>query len=270
MYGIATSGQGVLGTSTGGPGVEGSSANGIGVKGTSTNTYGVSGTSVSATGVYGSSSAATGTGVRAVAPTGFGLYADTSTGTAVWAHATNGTQLFLDGATPPPPSSSTARFDGSVVLDTNYDLWLSIVGGTPGLWRRISGTNTAGALTLLASPVRVYDSRPGNPPSTLPKTPLANGATRDVDCTINGSGVPVGATGVLVNLTVVNTSANGFLAAFKKGVPVPNASTLNWFQPGSIVANTTVVACDATGKISCYVPPTSSADVFVDIIGYHR
>ncbi len=68
----------------------------------------------------------------------------------------------------------------------------------------------------------------------------------------------------------MNTSASGFLAAFKKGVAVPSASTINWFQANTVVANTTVVACDTTGKISCYVPPSSSADFFVDIIGYYR
>ena len=233
------------------------------------------------------------TGIRTISQTGTGMFAATNSGFAVSAEATGGyavygesigtgvgvtaatgsaggTQLWLNGGPPPPATSAQFRPAGSIVKDAFNDVWFCVLSGTPGTWLRVTGTNTAGALTLLPTPKRVYDSRPGNVPATPPKSPLANGATRDVDCTLNGSGVPVGATGVLANFTVVNTSGAGFLAAFKKGVAVPNASTINWFQAGTVVANTTVVACDATGKISCYVPPSSSADFFVDIIGYYR
>ncbi|MEZ5142248.1 MAG: hypothetical protein R2726_06970 [Acidimicrobiales bacterium] len=74
---------------------------------------------------------------------------------------------------------------------------------------------------------------------------------------------------MLVNLTVVNTSASGFLTAYKPGGAVPAASTINWFTTGEIVANTTLVACDEA-IISCYVPPGSSTDVLVDVVGYLR
>jgi len=156
------------------------------------------------------------------------------------------------------------------VRDGNGDLWLCVGSGTPGLWRRVSGTNTAGALTMLNAPVRVYDSRPGNPPIIGPQTPLGNGSTRTVNCTLNSSGVPVGVQAVLANITVVNTSATGFLTAFKAGVAVPAASTTNWYQPKTIVANTTVVATSSLSNIACYVPPNSSTDFFVDIVGYYR
>ena len=54
------------------------------------------------------------------------------------------------------------------------------------------------------------------------------------------------------------------------GVAVPAASTLNWFLPGTVAPNTTIVACDANAQISCYVPPGASADFFVDVLGYYR
>ncbi len=50
---------------------------------------------------------------------------------------------------------------------------------------------------------------------------------------------------------------------------LPAASTINWFQTGTIAANTTVIAC-SLAKIACYVPPTSSTDIFIDILGYFR
>ncbi len=216
-------------------------------------------------GVFGVCPSGAGSGVVGTAYDGYGVEARVN---AAAARA----QLWLTGlaSLPVPPSRSDFHIQGEVVFDVNEDLWLCTANGNPGTWRRVSGANTAGALTLLSSPVRVYDSRPGNPPVTGPKTPLANGASRTVDCTNNASGVPVGATGVLANVSVVNTSTTGFLAAFKTGTAVPGTSTINWFQVGSIVANTTVVACDATAHIDCYVPPTSSTDFFIDVIGFFR
>ncbi len=187
--------------------------------------------------------------------------------------------LVLDGpaAEPPdpdglpiPPTRTDAHRLGEIALDVNHDLWLCVAPGTPGTWRRLGGGSTAGALVLLNTPVRAYDSRPNNPPNIGSKTPIANGTTRVIDTKANSSGVPAGATGVLTNLTVVNTSASGFLAAYKAGAATPNASSINWFTAGEIVANTTVVACDATAQIALYVPPNSSTDVLVDIIGFYR
>lgn len=214
-----------------------------------------------------------GQGLHAESQTGDALYAGSISGRALVAFigGGTGTHLFLVGGSQvPPPTSAAYRYPGSIVLDGANDLWLCIGAGAPGAWRRLSGPNTAGALTLLTSPVRIYDSRPSNPPDTGPKTPLANGASRTLDCTNNASGVPVGATGVLANITVVNTSASGYLAAFRTGTSVPVASTINWFTAGEVVANTTVVACDATAHIDCYVPPSSSTNFFVDVIGYYR
>lgn len=253
----------------------------------------VDATAIPLAGVAVNASTTTGTALRGIVSSGTAVVASTSVGTGVLATASTGTTfdgscsngtilradigvggthllLTTDNVIPPPPASITPRSTGAMVRDSNGDLWLCVSGGTPGLWRRVSGTNTAGALTLLTGPVRVYDSRPGNPPNIGSKTPLANGATRTIDCTLNGSGVPIGAQAVLANVTVVNSSANGFLTAYRNGIAVPAASTINWFQAGTIAANTTVIACDALARIACYVPPTSSTDFFVDIIGYFR
>ncbi len=217
--------------------------------------------------------ATTGTAVKAYAGNGDAINTASFAGTAMKATIdTNATHLELltNTTVVAPPSSIISRTAGSMVRDSNGDLWLCVGSGTPGLWRRVSGTNTAGALTLLASPVRIYDSRPGNAPATLPKTPLANGSVRTLDCTNNSSGVPIGAQAVLANVTVVNTSANGFLVAYRNGIGVPATSTINWFQAGTIAANTTVIACDTLARIACYVPATSSADFFIDVLGYFR
>jgi hypothetical protein len=236
----------------------------------------------SGTGIYAQTSGATSNALWASSIGGAALLGTTNSGYPLVVapnFTTAKAHLVLDGpaAEPPDPDGlpvPTTRTDthrlGEIVLDVKHDLWLCVAPGTPGTWRRLGGGSTAGALVLLTTPVRVYDSRPGNPPNIGSKTPVANGTARTIDTKVNGSGVPAGATGVLVNLTVVNTSASGFLAAYKAGASVPDASSINWFTTGEIVANTTVVACNATAQIALYVPPTSSTDVLVDVIGYYR
>jgi hypothetical protein len=218
------------------------------------------------------------TGMLAFSDSGIALWATTSNGGYAIRAETNGpgTGVFVRGAPhlwllpsdAPPPSQTRFYQRGSVVMDDEADLWVCVAEGTPGTWRKLAGPNTAGALHLIA-PTRVYDSRPADPPLGGVKGPLAND-TRDVDTTANASGVPLGATAVLVNLTVVNTSTTGFLAAYEAGLAFPGTSSINWNQASTIVANTTIVAVDASARFTCLVPAGSSTDFFVDVIGYYR
>jgi hypothetical protein len=171
----------------------------------------------------------------------------------------------------PAPERTDAHLHGELVVDIlDGDLWFCTAAGSPGTWRRLSGPETVGALTVLPTPVRVYDSRPNNPPNNVVKGPLANAASRAISCTNNSSGVPVGATAVLVNATVVNTSASGFLALYRNGIAYPGTSNVNWFTAGQVNANQAVVAVDAFARIAAYVPANASTDVIVDVIGYYR
>lgn len=286
VLGAATPAAAATGTFSGNPGV---SATGIGGPGVSASSDTDEAVYASVTSPYNAVRAvnndATGTGVLGEAYNGVSGYNGTGAGAGVIgsskfgygvrAHGratTTRAQLFLDAEATmaSPPSRADYHLPGELYFDVNNELWACVVSGYPGTWRRLAGPSTAGSLALLSAPVRVYDSRPGNPPNVGSKTRLANGATRVIDLTANGSGVPVGATGVLANITVVNTSASGFLTAFKTGVATPAASTINWDHAGEIVANTTVVACNAAAQITCFVPPSSSTDLFIDVIGYLR
>ncbi len=117
------------------------------------------------------------------------------------------------------------------------------------------------------APTRVYDSRPGNPPLNVVKGPLANG-TRLVNLLL-GVSLPVKPKGVLVNLTVVNTSPTGFLAMYRAGTAWAGTSSINWSSAGEIVANTTYTDVDVAGQVEVRVPPSSSTDFFVDLVGYY-
>jgi hypothetical protein len=95
---------------------------------------------------------------------------------------------------------------------------------------------------------------------------VAGGATRNV--TVAGDfGVPLNAASVVVNVTVVNPTASGYLTAFPAGVTKPTASNLN-FTAGQVVANGVTVGVGASGQISLFVN-SGCADVLVDLLGFH-
>lgn len=95
---------------------------------------------------------------------------------------------------------------------------------------------------------------------------VAGGSTRNV--TVAGDfGVPLNAASVVVNVTVVNPTASGYLTAFPAGAARPTASNLN-FTAGQVVANGVTVGVGASGQISLFVN-SGCADVLVDLLGFH-
>jgi len=117
------------------------------------------------------------------------------------------------------------------------------------------------------TPTRVYDSRAGNPPLGVTKGPLSNG-TRVINM-LNGLALPLSPKGVLTNVTVVNTSASGFISLFKNGTSWPGTSSINWFTANEIVANTAYTDVDPVGQAIAKVPANSSTDFFIDVVGYY-
>ena len=189
---------------------------------------------------------------------------DNSTGLRAYGPRAN---LELRAFGNPAPQRAVAHFLGELVEDSNGDLWLCVVAGNPGTWRKLGGPATSGQLHLLNAPVRVYDSRPAAPPLTiLPKTQLVANTPRTIDATGNTSGVPTAATGVLINITVTGSSAQGFLTAWPSGA-FPGTSSIN-FAAGQTIAATTVTRCGANATF--LVLANSATDVLIDVIGYYQ
>jgi len=127
--------------------------------------------------------------------------------------------------------------------------------------------STPGTFHPLAVPVRIYDSRPAGLPAGGVKGKFANHEERVLDATL-GTGVPAGASSVLVNIAATNTNPGGFFSLFKNGVAWPNTSTLNWG-----VANTTVSTLSATqvaafGNFKARCEGAGGADLIVDVVGW--
>jgi hypothetical protein len=158
-----------------------------------------------------------------------------------------------DTGTPGPKTPPLQRLDAHVVGEIDNvdgDVWLCVVAGTPGKWRKLGGPASAGAFHVI-SPSRVYDSRSAAPTPG----PLANGANRLVSVADKrdlGTGavtvanvVPAGATAIAVNVTVANTVNTGFLSVNEGGNIVVAASAINWSSSGQAIANGIIVPVNA-------------------------
>ena len=135
----------------------------------------------------------------------------------------------------------------------------------------------AGLYTALSNPVRICDTRAGNP-STLDSPPvnqcngannagetLAAGGTKDIQVT-GISGIPAGATAAVLNVTVANPAAPGYLTAYPQGGTAPTASNLDYLA-GQVTANRVIVPLSAGGLFTVY--SSARADVVVDVSGYY-
>jgi hypothetical protein len=95
---------------------------------------------------------------------------------------------------------------------------------------------------------------------------LAAGATLNIQITGTVVVPPTGASAVVLNVTAVDQTANGFFTVFPAGTTLPTASNLNW-TPGQTVPNRVIVPIGAGGQVSVY-NGLGSADAIVDVNGY--
>lgn len=216
-------------------------------------------------------------GLRAEAPTairatggtlglqaiGTGGYGATFTGEGV------GQVRLIPGATSGTASLIGAL--GALRVDSAGDLYLCTVAGTPGTWVKLNN-QTAGIVqgpTFLAVPKRGYDSRTGLPAGSGTKAKFAAAETRTVDLTI-GTGLTAGRSAAIVNVTVVNTSGNGFASIYSGAATItgePSFSNINWFADGQILANSATVALSPTGTIKIFA--SAPTDVLIDVVGFY-
>jgi hypothetical protein len=119
-------------------------------------------------------------------------------------------------------------------------------------------------MSILDVPLRVYDSRPGRPigwPGPIVRGRITNTQVRNIQVFFPATPLD----SVIINLTAVETSPEGFLSAYKGDIPFPGTSTLNWSTSGDIIANSTIVTVDPAGQIR--VRCSGSCHFIVDLMG---
>ncbi|MEP6939797.1 MAG: PQQ-binding-like beta-propeller repeat protein [Rudaea sp.] len=96
----------------------------------------------------------------------------------------------------------------------------------------------------------------------------ALGAGSRLDLTITGrDGIPLtGATAVVLNVTAVVPSANGYLTVWPSGTLLPTASNIN-FAPGSTTPNLVIAGIGSDGKVSIF-NSAGATEVIADVLGW--
>jgi hypothetical protein len=198
-----------------------------------------------------------------------GDFSNGSDGLALLA-TSDGPQLRLRSDTDTNPYTDPEfSSEGTVRASRNGELWFCVSYGTPGTWRKLAGRTTAGALHVLPTPARIYDSRPGNPPAVGSKTPLSGNAPRTLDLKVNSSGVPAGATAAVLTVLLVNAAnGDGNLTVWAAGAARPQANTLVWGGSAGRFTTSTISALDGQARIQ--VAASASTNVVIDVVGYYR
>jgi hypothetical protein len=205
--------------------------------------------------------------------------------TAVGPTATGYLTVFPAGSTRPLAASvdySSGQTTGSRVI-----VPLSTTGGTPGQIQIFSNQatdvvvdisgyfsapgGTGSQYTALGTPIRICDTRAGNP-STL-SGPLFQCVGKTLGpagtLVVNAAGtaaVPTGAKDAVVNITAVNPSQRTYVSVFA-GPSRPLVSDLNP-AAGSVAGNLTVAPLSAAGTFSVY-NNSGTVDVVIDVVGWY-
>jgi hypothetical protein len=113
-------------------------------------------------------------------------------------------------------------------------------------------------------PERILDTRSGLGQPQL--GPIVGGGTIDLQVAGRG-GVPVsGASAVVMNVTAVSPTADGYLTVYPTGTR-PTISNLN-FTAGAVVPNMVTVALGADGGLQIF-NPVGSTHVLADVVGFY-
>lgn len=123
-----------------------------------------------------------------------------------------------------------------------------------------------GSRFMPIAPVRVYDA-------ALAPALLGPGESREVSVATGIGGqtdvVPVGASGVAYNLTVVEPGAAGHLRVMPGDVAETGASAINWFLPNDKIANGLVVHISENRTVNVYNASPVPVRFLLDVVGYY-
>jgi FlgD Ig-like domain len=122
------------------------------------------------------------------------------------------------------------------------------------------GTPTLPGTFVALTPTRVLDTRP---------TPVpANG---DLTLTILGKGtIPTtGVSAVVINTTVAETKAPGYLTVYPGTNPLPTASNLNWSGANTTIPNLVTVQVGSDSSIKFHNGSSGTTQIIADTAGYY-
>ncbi len=161
---------------------------------------------------------------------------------------------------------------GGGSIDVFSSAGADVVIDVAGYFTAEPATGAAGMLSP-AAPLRICDTRPGNPSQLFGQAAqceaktLPPGGTLEVQVAGVGGIPPTGISAVVVNLTATNPSAPGYLSVDPSSLP-PSTSNVNWSEAGKATANFVIAPVSAAGTITIY-NFAGSTDVIVDVVGWY-
>lgn len=142
--------------------------------------------------------------------------------------------------------------------------------GSVGVIADVAGYFTAdstGDQYVPISPARILDTRKGVGASKA-QIPANGSITLTVEGAASGKIPANDVSAVAVNLTAVDSTANGVITAYPADESLPTASNIN-YSTGQTVANMATVPVSSTGKIVVHNTGTKPVDVIADAAGYY-
>jgi virginiamycin B lyase len=140
---------------------------------------------------------------------------------------------------------------------------------SPHLRHTVPTTNLG--FTPLLTPVRIADTRTGaTDPSTFAGDTLCPGGSLTVDMP---SSIPADAGAIVAQLTAINPTMGGYLAAYPAGGTIPSTANVS-FVAGQIVGNMVTIGIgtdSSTGApaVSIFNGPSGDTDFTLDLYGYY-
>jgi hypothetical protein len=156
-----------------------------------------------------------------------------------------------------------------VPLSAQGEVCFTVVGTSTDLLVDLLGELTPTATTTYTplDPIRLGDTRSVDTRLNGGTAGLRQNATTNGRTTAAGSrGAPTGVA-AMVNVTVADPGANGYLTIHPCATTVPNTSAVN-FLAGQAAANAAVALLDGSGALCTW--GSASAHVIVDLVGVWR
>lgn len=151
--------------------------------------------------------------------------------------------------------------DGSVQLTNTSIRSVQLVADVAAYF--LAGAAPDGGAFTPLPPSRLLDTREGNGA----QGPVAGDATVALQVTGRGGVPATGVAAIVLNVTVTNTGAAGFITAYPSGSPLPLASNLN-FVAGQVVPNLAIIKVGPDGKVLLTNTSVRSVDLVADVAGY--
>ncbi len=124
----------------------------------------------------------------------------------------------------------------------------------------LGGTPTLPGMLVALAPARVLDTR------TSGKITSGTAVTLPI---LNKGGIPAtGVSAIVVNTTVTDTTAAGFLTVYPGTSALPTASNLNWVA-GSTIPNLVTVQTGTDGTIKFHNGSGGTTQIIADTAGYY-